>query len=256
MPVLLGLWLLFWAGSQVLNATNRYLLYFVLFLAGYFLFAHDEVTQRLQRFHLPLLGASGALLVWVLARWFGKSFADAAFVEDPVTTLFGWCMTLAAVGCARAWGDRENRLTRYISARGFALYQFHYLVLTGCMSSFPAYRCWETCLRCAGKEKEGGSGLPAPPAQHHGRKPPSGKTKTRPPQDPCFLRRPCSVVMQGLLAAEGSGQVLICPAFSGHIPHPGPYFEDAVVLRGTAQHHILRKGMAGRGPAGAAVEAG
>ena len=59
MPVLLGLWLLFWAGSQVLNATNRYLLYFVLFLAGYFLFAHDEVTQRLQRFHLPLLGASG-----------------------------------------------------------------------------------------------------------------------------------------------------------------------------------------------------
>ena len=67
-----------------------------------------------------------------LARWFGKSFADAAFVEDPVTTLFGWCMTLAAVGCARAWGDRENRLTRYISARGFALYQFHYLVLTVC----------------------------------------------------------------------------------------------------------------------------
>lgn len=132
MPVLLGLWILFWAGSQVLNATNRYLLYFVLFSAGYFLFAHDEVTQRLQRFHLPLLGASGALLVWVLARWFGKSFADAAFVEDPVTTLFGWCMTLAAVGCARAWGDRENRLTRCISARGFALYQFHYLVLTVC----------------------------------------------------------------------------------------------------------------------------
>ena len=129
-PVLLALWVPFWAGSQVLNATNRYLLYFLMFLAGYFLFSHEEAARRLERYHVPLLLAALALFAWVLRRWFGRSFADPAFIEDWVVTLFGWLMTLAALACARAWGNRETPFTRFMVRRSFALYQFHYLALS------------------------------------------------------------------------------------------------------------------------------
>ncbi len=139
LPLLLGLWPVYWACSQALNATNRYLLYYVLFLLGYFLFSSDRVTEPLRRYHLPLLAGTLGLSVWMLARWFGRSFADVAFVEDPVTTLFGWCATLAAVGCARAWGGRDGRAARFWRARGFAVYQFHYLTLTAAVYGVTAW---------------------------------------------------------------------------------------------------------------------
>lgn len=139
LPVLLGLWLPFWAGSQVLNATNRYALYGFMVLAGYLIFSHEAVMERLARFHVPLLAAGGVLFLWVLQRWFGRDFSDPAFIEDWVVTLFGWVMTLAALACAQAWGDRETPLTRFLTARSFAIYQFHYLTLT--LAAYAVTEC-------------------------------------------------------------------------------------------------------------------
>lgn len=129
--VLLAMALPFWACCQVFNATNRHLSYALAFLLGYFVFSHQTVQARLCRACLPLLGCALGLSLWVQARWFGRSFADTAFIEDWVTALFAWCMTLAAVGCALKWLDRETPLSAYFARRGFAVYQFHYLVLTG-----------------------------------------------------------------------------------------------------------------------------
>lgn len=130
LPGLLALALPFWACSQVLNATNRHLVYGVVFLLGYFVCSHEAVQARLRRAWLPLLALALGLSLIVQVRWFGRSFADAAFIEDWASALFAWCMTLAAVGCALAWLDRETPLTAYCARRGFAVYQFHYLALS------------------------------------------------------------------------------------------------------------------------------
>ncbi len=130
MPALLALWAGYWAFSQIGNAVDRYPLYLLLFLAGYWIFSYEDVAARLARAHLPLLGLALGLYLWVLARWYGRSFAGPPFVSDLPVTLFGWAMTLAAVGCAKAWGDRETAFSRFWRRRSFALYQFHYLLLT------------------------------------------------------------------------------------------------------------------------------
>lgn len=130
LPVLLGLWTVYWACSQVGNAIDRYLLYLVMFLAGYWIFSHESVEKRLAEVRLPLLALALALYGWVLARWYGESFAGPPFVCDLAVTLFGWTMTLAALGCAKGWGEQGGIVQRFWVRRSFAVYQFHYLLLT------------------------------------------------------------------------------------------------------------------------------
>ncbi|NCB64062.1 MAG: hypothetical protein EOM52_10755 [Clostridia bacterium] len=126
-PALFLLAPVLYLSSLALPGPDRYVLYFAAFLLGYFVFAHEEVLERVQKGRLPMLAAALALFVVILLRDWGVSFTDPGYLTDPLTVLFAWCAILAALGCARAWWDRSGAAARFFNERGFSLYLFHYL---------------------------------------------------------------------------------------------------------------------------------
>ena len=137
--ILLGI--LVWAGSQAVIMNPRLesadglfnlykpLTYFIPFLLGYFVFSHDEVQERVEKMHLPMLFCAviaGAALVWT--GW-GKCNTDPQFLAGWLNCLYAWLMILAMLGCFKAWFDRSGRFASYMSRSSFGIYIVHYLVV-------------------------------------------------------------------------------------------------------------------------------
>lgn len=140
-PVLVLLGILIWLGSQVLifnprpesldGLFNLYkpITYFIPFLMGYFVFSHDEVQERVEKMHLPMLicaVAAGVALVWT--GW-GKTNTDPEFLSGWLNCLYAWLMMLALLGCFKAWFDRTGKFAGYMTRSSFGIYIVHYLVV-------------------------------------------------------------------------------------------------------------------------------
>lgn len=126
----------------------RFGIYGFSFFLGYFLFAHEEVIDRLSRGVWPLI--IGALILGgvYLYLHFGDNYAEAPTVNCVSASVYGWVACLAILGAAKRWGNRENKPTRYMTKRSFGLYVFHYLPLSAAayvmhtyltVSAFPSY---------------------------------------------------------------------------------------------------------------------
>ncbi len=141
MVVLLLLGVLFWAGEQTLvkhprpetldGLWNLYkpLFYLLPFLLGYFVFAHDAVQEKLQKYWIPLLAAaviSGGALI---GTTFGQDNTSPQYLGSPLNCLYGYLMCLALMGWFRARFDRTGRLAGYMTRSSFGLYIVHYLII-------------------------------------------------------------------------------------------------------------------------------
>lgn len=133
LPVLLLLAIPVWGASQILNApvitTYRFGIYFVCFLLGYFVFSHDEVTDRLQKARLPMLIAAVTAGVLYTVYFFGENYTEDACLKHVFTSVYLWLAILAIIGCSKAWFNKENRLTAYMNRVSFGWYIVHYPVL-------------------------------------------------------------------------------------------------------------------------------
>lgn len=120
-----------WAAAQVLNmpvvVVYRFGFYGVVFLLGYFVFSHEEAIEALKRYFLPLLLAAAALGIAFCARYFGRNYADAPVNRTPLFAAYAWFGSLAILGGAAKYADVETKFTRWMGARSFGLYVFHYL---------------------------------------------------------------------------------------------------------------------------------
>lgn len=140
-PVILLLGVLVWLASQTLimkpreespdGLYNLYkpLNYFVPFLLGYFVFSHDEVQDRVEKIHWPmLLGAlvAGVALIW---KGWGKDNTSPQFLSGWLNCLYAWLMMLAMLGCFKAWADKTNRFATYMTKSSFGIYIVHYLII-------------------------------------------------------------------------------------------------------------------------------
>ena len=149
--ILLGI--LVWAGSQAVIMNPRLesadglfnlykpLTYFIPFLLGYFVFSHDEVQERVEKMHLPMLFCAviaGAALVWT--GW-GKCNTDPQFLAGWLNCLYAWLMILAMLGCFKAWFDRSGRFASYMSRSSFGIYIVHYLVVVALGTMLKEYTC-------------------------------------------------------------------------------------------------------------------
>lgn len=134
MAVLLGLAVFAWAAAQVLNTpvicVYRFGIYGFCFLAGYYVFSHEEVISRLQRYSVSLAVAAVLLGVSYTYVWFGENYAVEPGVNCPLAIAFGWTACLAVLGCAKRWGDRTNGFAAFMTQKSFGLYVFHYLPLS------------------------------------------------------------------------------------------------------------------------------
>ncbi len=137
--ILLGV--LFWVGEQTLidhprpesfdGLVNLYkpLFYLIPFLLGYFVFAHDEVQEKLEKAWIPLMAcavASGTVLV---VSTFGQDYTSPQYLSSPLNCLYGWLMCLAMMAWFRARFNRTGTFAGYMTRSSYGIYVVHYLVI-------------------------------------------------------------------------------------------------------------------------------
>ena len=140
-PVIILLGVLVWLASQALimnprddspdGLYNLYkpLTYFVPFLMGYYVFSHDEVQDHVEKIHLPMLICAAVACVALCWTGWGQNNTTPQFLSGWLNCLYAWLMILAMLGCFKAWFNKTNRFTTYMTKSSFGVYVLHYLVI-------------------------------------------------------------------------------------------------------------------------------
>ena len=121
--------------ANILNlpilSVYRFGLYPFVFFLGYFVFAHDEVIERIAKFKIPLLVTAAALGIAYMVLYFGQDAMSEPTMTSIPAVAFCWAMCLALLGSFRAWFNVQTPLASFMTKRSFGIYTFHYL----CMSA-------------------------------------------------------------------------------------------------------------------------
>lgn len=130
LPVLCLLGLALWGSAQVLNTPviecYHNGIYIFAFLAGYFIFSHEQVQETLAKFAPGLLAVSFALAaVYTVTAW-GENYTAPAHLKAFLTNVYAWFAILAVLGAGKRWLDRETKFTRYMANYSFGFYVLHY----------------------------------------------------------------------------------------------------------------------------------
>lgn len=132
-----------WCSAQILNTpvvtVYRFGIYGLAFFLGYFVFSHDEVMERVEKFSISLAVAAAVLAVVYVWIYFGKSYAEIPVVNSPLSVLYCWVTCLAILGGMKKHFDFETPFTAFMSKRSFGLYVFHYLTLSA--ASYYLHNC-------------------------------------------------------------------------------------------------------------------
>ena len=108
----------------------RFGIYGFTFFLGYFVFAHDEVIDRLSRYAIPLIGAAVILAVLYVVLHFGDNYAVMPTVGSIPAVTYAWVACLAILASAKKWANVMPDFAGFMSKRSFGLYVFHYLPLS------------------------------------------------------------------------------------------------------------------------------
>ena len=137
--ILLGV--LFWAGEQTLikhprpesldGLYNLYkpLFYLVPFLMGYFIFAHNEVQEKLGKAWMPLLAGAVVAGTALIITTFGQDNTSPEYLGSPLNCLYGWLMCLAMMAWFKAKFNHTGAFAGYMTRNSFGIYIVHYLVI-------------------------------------------------------------------------------------------------------------------------------
>ena len=137
--ILLGV--LFWAGEQTLiksprpesldGLLNLYkpIFYMVPFLLGYFVFAHDEVQEKLGKAWIPLMACAVVAGTVLIVTTFGQDNTSPQYLGSPLNCIYGWLMCLAMMGWFKAKFDRTGTFAGYMTQSSYGIYIVHYLVI-------------------------------------------------------------------------------------------------------------------------------
>lgn len=123
-----------WLFGQIMNmpivSVYRFGIYTFAFLLGYFVFAHEEVIERISKWKYIFIFGAVVLGVAYIVTYFGENYAVMPVVGSPLATGYAWIAILAIFGSAKAWGDKANAFTVFMSRRSWGIYVFHYLALS------------------------------------------------------------------------------------------------------------------------------
>ncbi len=132
-PFLVLFAIVIWGAAQILNTpmivVYRFGIYGVGFFVGYFIFSHDEVMERLEKCWLPLTVCAVILAVVFTVMYWGRPYAEHSVLDTPLCNLFAWIATIAVLAFMKKWGNISNTFTRWMAAKSWGLYLFHYLFI-------------------------------------------------------------------------------------------------------------------------------
>ena len=123
-----------YASSFVLNmpviVAYRFGIYGMTFLLGYFVFAHDEVIEKISRWSIPFIILTVILGGVYLYLHFGDNYAENPTFNSIPAIAYAWSACLAILGSAYRWYNRKTNLSSFMTKRSYGLYIFHYLPLS------------------------------------------------------------------------------------------------------------------------------
>ncbi len=130
----------------------RFGYYGIGFLLGYFVFAHEEVIDRLRRYRFVLAPSALALGILYTVMYFGQNYADASahieVINSVPAVLYAWAAVLAIFACAKEWGNVDNSVTRFMTKRSFGMYVFHFFGISGAALLLYMYTDLPVAVRC------------------------------------------------------------------------------------------------------------
>lgn len=103
--------------------------YFVAFLIGYFVLSHEEVTDKLLKFRLPLLIVSAAGLIIYTIVCFGEDYTLPEHLSQIYVVALAWVTVLAVIANGKYYLNKTSVFATYMTRNSFGLYIVHYLVL-------------------------------------------------------------------------------------------------------------------------------
>ena len=122
-----------YGAAQILNTpvvtVYRFGIYGFCFFTGYFLFSHDEVVARLCRWWGILSMAAVGLGLFYAVYYFGENYAIEPVINNLSACVYCWITILAILAFMKKYGDRENKVTRWMCEKSWGIYVFHYLPL-------------------------------------------------------------------------------------------------------------------------------
>lgn len=122
-----------WISSMLFNTplieVYRHGIYIFMFLLGYYVFSHEHIIDLVEKYKYLFLGIGIIAGIAFTVYFWGQNYSMMANLQHPITNVFAWFMTLALLGCAKAWFDKEYTFTRYMQKRSFSFYVLHYTLL-------------------------------------------------------------------------------------------------------------------------------
>lgn len=133
LPVLLLMVFPVWGSAQILNTplieVYRNGIYLFMFLLGYYVFSHENVTDTLKKYSVPLLGVAAVTGVAYVIYYDGENYAKQEVLQNFFTNFYAWIGILAALGCFKRWFDGSNPFAEYMTKRNFGFYVLHYPIM-------------------------------------------------------------------------------------------------------------------------------
>ena len=105
------------------------LFYLILFLLGYFVFAHEAVQEKLRQAWIPLLACAAVAGIVLVVTTFGQDNTSPQYLGSPLNCLYGWLACLGMTAWFAAKFDRTCPFAGYMTKASFGLYIVHYLVV-------------------------------------------------------------------------------------------------------------------------------
>ena len=127
--VLLGIAV--YGAAQVLNApivvVYRFGIYGLGFLLGYFIFSHEEVMEKLEKYWMLFGLLALAFCILFLVFNLGKPYPEHEVLDTFLCNMYAWFGTLGLLAFMKKWGDFHNGFSDWMCRKSWGLYVFHYL---------------------------------------------------------------------------------------------------------------------------------
>lgn len=130
-PFLIILVVVVFGSAQILNTpiivVYRFGIYGLGFFLGYFIFSHDEITDKMEEYWW-MFGILAILsgMLFVVMYW-GKPYPEHEVLDTFVCNVYAWFGTLGVLAFMKKWGDFENHYTKWLCKKAWGIYIFHYL---------------------------------------------------------------------------------------------------------------------------------
>lgn len=129
--VMLVLSVAVYGAAQIMNmpiiVVYRFGIYGLGFLLGYFVFSHDEVMNRIEKYWWLFTGLAVISCVAFVVMYWGKSYPDHEVLDTLMCNLYAWFGSLGILAFMKKWGNFENSFTKWMVRKSWGLYIFHYL---------------------------------------------------------------------------------------------------------------------------------